>query len=142
MHTIRTAPWALLDGINRDLDHFLLAPRAERNAAHWVPPVDIVEYEDRFEIVADIPGIAAEQLDVTLDKGVLTVAGARTPATPDDGRAARRAERPSGRFERQFRLPEAVAADGLSATCADGVVTISVPKQQPPAPLRVEVRHR
>jgi len=139
MHIRHTDPWTLMNGIGRNVDRILLGARSERGTAAWVPPVDIREFDDRFEIVADIPGISADRLDITLEDGVLTLAGERG-ADVTDGSETHRAERASGRFQRQFRLPDTTAADGLSATYTNGVVTIAIPKRPQAAPYRVEVK--
>ena len=139
MNTLRHDPWTLMNGIGRDIDRILLTSRDAREPRGWVPAVDIRELEDRFEFVADVPGIAPEDLEITLHEGIVSIAGERK-AVADAGGEPRRSERGLGRFRRQFRLPETVAEDGLEAECRHGVLTVSIPKKAKPAPHRIEVR--
>lgn len=139
MNTLRTDPWTLVNGLSRDIDRILLGTGRTGATADWSPAVDIREHEDRFEIVADVPGIEPEKLEITLHEGVLSISGERQGG--DEATVGRlRTERGRGTFRRQFRLPETIAPDGLTAECRNGVLTIAVPKKAKPAPFRIEVK--
>lgn len=139
MNALRHDPWTLMNGIGRDIDRILLMPRDSHEPRAWAPAVDIRELDDRFEFVADVPGIAPEALEITLHDGVLSIAGERPAAAEHQGEQ-RRAERGVGQFRRQFRLPETVAEEGLEAECRHGVLTVSIPKKAKPVPHKIEVR--
>lgn len=116
------------------------------NAApkQWSPRVDIREDERRFVILADIPGIDPSLIEVSMDKGVLSINGAResgSGGTASDGQAARftRVERVQGKFQRRFSLPESADAEGITATGSHGVLEITIPKKALPTPRRITI---
>ena len=108
--------------------------------AVWVPNADILEYDDRFQIYVDLPGVQASNVDVTLEQGVLTISGERSQPAASDARVVNyRTERGHGRFYRRFVLPDIVDGDGVKATDRDGVLEISVPKHAKALPRRIKV---
>jgi HSP20 family protein len=109
--------------------------------ADWVPSVDINEYDDRFQLFVDVPGVDPKDVEITLESGVLTITGERfvQAEKADENVVRRRAERGSGRFYRRFILPETVDADKVRATDRHGVLEIAIPKQAKAMPRRIEV---
>ena len=109
--------------------------------ADWIPSVDINEFEDRFQLFVDVPGVDPKDVEITLETGVLTITGERFPVAEksDESVIRRRAERGSGRFYRRFILPETVDADKVKATDRHGVLEISIPKQAKAMPKRIKV---
>ncbi|MGI9273056.1 MAG: Hsp20/alpha crystallin family protein [Woeseiaceae bacterium] len=117
MSLVRFEPWSLVDRVNRD---------SQRN---WLPAVDIFEEKDRFVVRADVPGVDPNDVEVSMDKGILTVSGERVSEDRSDVDGVSRYERVAGRFLRRFSLPETADADGVKATIANGILDISIPKQ-------------
>ena len=111
----------------------------EMERADWIPATDVYESEEAFTLALDLPGIDRAALDVSLDESRLTIRGERAGAP--GGVAARRAERPAGRFVRSFTLPEAVDRQGILADYKDGVLTLRLPKrrEQPPRRVKIEI---
>lgn len=110
--------------------------------ASWIPPVDIHEYDDRFEIFVDLPGVDAARVEVTLENSVLTLSGDRMVERPADSavRGVRmRSERGVGRFYRQFILPETIDSENIKATGRNGVLEILIRKQPKAQPRRIKV---
>lgn len=109
--------------------------------ADWVPSVDINEFDDKFQLFVDLPGVDPKAVDITLDSGVLTIAGERFMVADKEGENVfrRRTERGSGRFYRRFILPETVDADKVKATDRHGVLEILIPKQAKAQPRRIKV---
>ena len=109
--------------------------------ADWVPAVDINEFDDRFQLFVDIPGVDPKDVEITLEAGVLTITGNRfvQAEKSDENVVRRRAERGKGRFYRRFMLPESVDADKVRATDRHGVLEISIPKQAKAQPRRIKV---
>ncbi|MEO0997757.1 MAG: Hsp20/alpha crystallin family protein [Pseudomonadota bacterium] len=109
--------------------------------AGWVPPVDIHEFKDRFQLFVDLPGISPADVEITLENGVLSVSGerARTAVAEGDQRVERRTERGAGRFYRRFILPDTVDADNVHAAGSNGVLEITIPKQAKAKPRRITV---
>lgn len=112
--------------------------------SQWAPRVDIREERDRFVILADLPGIDPADVEVWMDKGVLSLKGERRPlADVSEGEAGEirfsRVERSTGRFHRRFTLPDSADADGVTATGHNGVLEISIPKRPETTPRRIQV---
>ncbi len=110
--------------------------------ATWVPPVDIHEYSDRFELYVDLPGVEPSKVELTLDSGILTLSGVR----PEQGVSARgedvqarRTERGQGTFHRRFVLPDTVDGEKVNATGKNGVLTVTIPKQPKAVPRRIQI---
>jgi HSP20 family protein len=78
-------------------------------------------------------------IDITLDKGVLSVSGERARATDDKALERTRSERPYGRFHRRFTLPDTVDAANVQATGRNGIVEVTIPKQPKAQPRRIQV---
>ena len=109
----------------------------EMERADWIPATDVYENEEAYTLALDLPGISRETLDVGLDENRLTIRGERAGAP--EGVAARRTERPAGRFARSFTLPEAVDRQGISADYKDGVLHLRLPKRKEQPPRRVKI---
>jgi HSP20 family protein len=109
--------------------------------ATWIPPVDIHEYTDRFELYVDLPGVDPGRVELTLDGGILTLAGDRIeqPSKPDQGIQARRTERGSGHFHRRFVLPDTADGEKVNASGKNGVLTVTIPKQVKALPRRIQI---
>lgn len=113
--------------------------------SEWTPRVDIREERSRFVILADLPGIDPAQVEIWMDKGVLSLKGERASAAQDgaDGEANEvrfsRVERNTGRFHRRFTLPDSADADAITASGHHGVLEISIPKRAESTPRRIQV---
>ena len=109
--------------------------------ADWVPSVDINEFDDKFQLFVDVPGVDPKDVEITLEAGVLTITGERFAQAEkaDENVVNRRAERGTGRFYRRFILPESVDADKVKATDRHGVLEIMIPKQAKAQPRRIKV---
>ena len=107
--------------------------------AEWTPLVDILEYDDRFELYADMPGIVANAIDIGLDKNVLTVSGERTKYVSDNENSRTKLERPVGRFHRQFVLPNVADSEDISASSHDGVLQVIIKKKDQAKARKIEV---
>ncbi|HMA00008.1 MAG TPA: Hsp20/alpha crystallin family protein [Steroidobacteraceae bacterium] len=110
--------------------------------ATWVPQVDIHEYTDRFELYVDLPGVDPAKVDLTLDGGILTLAGQRTDQSngkPGEDALARRIERGLGSFHRRFVLPDTVDDEKVNASGKNGVLTVTIPKQAKAMPRRIQI---
>jgi HSP20 family protein len=106
----------------------------------WSPAVDIKEEADRYVLHADIPGVKPEEIEISMDKGVLTIRGERKHSTEESSEGFHRVERQQGMFMRRFALPNSVDPDGIQATSKDGVLELVLPKTGETRPRRIEVR--
>lgn len=136
-------PWALhqelLQEMNRFFDRAGANDASSGATADWSPAVDIDEYADRFVLRADVPGVDAAGIEVTLEKGVLTLSGTREQTVDNAGVEHRRVERASGRFHRRFTLPDTVDSDAVSASGRNGVLEVVIPKRAQVQPRRIAV---
>jgi len=103
-------------------------------------PMDVWRSGDTYKVALDMPGIEPDSLEVTVERGTLTVAAERRGSFPDDG-SVLLAERPQGRFSRQLMLGEDVESDGIEADYRDGVLWLRIPVAATAKPRRVSVRH-
>jgi HSP20 family protein len=100
---------------------------AARRAARLVPPVDVIEHDDRWTLVLEVPGVAREAIKVHLDGSRLTITGTKARGWEDGGRS-RVSERETGSFTREFLVPFQVRPDAIRAHLADGVLTVVLPR--------------
>ena len=96
----------------------------------WMPPVDIRENKDGLEIVTELPGFKAEDVDVTVENGVLSIRGERKLEEAKEEQTYHRVERAYGVFERTFTLPNSVDVEKIDANFKDGVMRLSRPKRE------------
>jgi len=110
-------------------------------ARQWTPRVDIREEDKRFVIQADIPGVDPKDIEISMDKGVLTIKGERKAESVEENGKTTRVERLHGTFQRSFTLPDSADADGISASGKHGVLEIAIPKKAETTPRRIEIKH-
>lgn len=103
---------------------------ADLATSDWIPAVDIKEDSDRFIIYADVPGVEAKDIEITLDKGTLTLKGHRKSNKPEERQNYKRVERVRGSFLRRFTLPNTTDAAKVSARSQNGVLELVIPKSQ------------
>jgi HSP20 family protein len=108
--------------------------------SQWVPRVDIKEEPERFLIFADLPGVDPSNIEVNMDKGVLSIKGERKTEAKSEGERWSRTERAHGVFFRRFALPDSANPDGIEATGKHGVLEISIPKRPEASPRRINVQ--
>lgn len=107
--------------------------------SQWVPRVDVKEENDRFVLYADLPGIDPNDIEVSMDKGILTIKGERSSETSTETERFSRIERRYGSFHRRFALPDSANPEGIEARGRNGVLEISIPKRPETAPRRIQV---
>lgn len=105
----------------------------------WAPASDVVETEDEIVITAELPGVKDEDIQITVQDGVLRIAGERRLEAEVDEDRFHRIERTYGGFERRFALPPGVREDDISAGVAYGVLKVTIPKATTGAPRVVPV---
>jgi HSP20 family protein len=106
----------------------------------WAPAVDITERKDAYLVMAELPGVGIDDLEITFQDGVLTIQGERHVAHGPSEEQVHRAERRYGPFRRSITLPAHVKADAIEASTRDGVLQILVPKAEEVHARRIEVR--
>ena len=104
--------------------------------------VDVRATNDAIEVLAELPGLRAEDVEVNVENNVLTIAGEKKQEVSEENAEAEYhlVERRCGRFERSFTLPRTVTADAIGARFEHGLLTVTLPKAEAAKPRRVEIR--
>ncbi len=145
--TPNAAMWPSLDrwaSLRSDLDTLLELPfwTGSRSQSQlfsgWTPALDLYQNNDNIVAVVELPGLAKEDIDISLQDGTLTISGERKDeATPENG--ATRTERCAGKFRRSITIPTRVDANKVSATYKDGVLTVTLPKAEEAKPKQIQI---
>jgi HSP20 family protein len=109
-------------------------------ATAWAPALDISERKDAYLVTVELPGVEADDLEITLEDGLLTIQGERQFTQESSEQQFHRVERRYGAFRRSITLPAHVMAEGIEATVDNGVLQIMVPKLEEATPKRIQVR--
>lgn len=143
MNLVRFDPWAIADFLHDDVgrtaNRRLPGDGARVTATQWQPAIDIVEEKDRYVLLADVPGVNPEAIDVRMDDGILNVAGERNPTQQGNPEGIRHFERATGKFCRRFTLPESADPDNITASSSNGTLEIVIPKLPEIQPRRITV---
>ena len=107
---------------------------ALRIAGDMMPHADVKELADRYEVAAEMPGVEAKDIKVTVDKGMLNISGEKHGERTEEGIGMRLSERTYGTFARSFRLPEDADTETIGADMVSGVLTVTVRKREGTAP--------
>jgi len=105
----------------------------------FAPRTNISETKDAFEVTVDLPGMKAEDVDVSIEDGVLSITGERTHEEETKEKHFHRVERSYGKFQRAFTLTAPVEEDQVQAAYKDGVLTITLPKSEKAKPRQISV---
>lgn len=133
---------AARDPFFRLVDSFLnqdLLPSEEVSNRTWMPPVDIQETADAYRLVAELPGLTKEDINITLENNVLRLSGERKFEKDIKKDGYQRVERTYGTFARAFTLPSQVNHDKVEASFENGLLTISVPKAEQAKPRKITI---
>jgi len=118
-------------------------PSTGANASLWYPRVDLQEHDQAFVLVADLPGMQQDDINISVENNLLTLQGKRlVEHTAENGQNdyAHYRERAFGTFCRRFTLGAAVDADHITATYKAGVLEVHIPKTAAAQPKRIAVQ--
>jgi HSP20 family protein len=137
MSLIRWEPFSSSDELFNRLMPSLFGrwPRTPENGEtrfEWAPSADISETEKEFLIRAELPAVKKEDVKVTVDQRMITIEGERKQEREDQKEKYHRVESFRGSFTRSFSLPENANADAVRCESKDGVLTVHIPKTEPP----------
>lgn len=107
--------------------------------SEWMPAVDIKEEPNQFVIFADVPGVDPKNIEVTMENGVLTMKGERSTESEEEREGYTRVERVRGTFYRRFTLPDTADAGKIGAKVRNGVLEVTIPKQERVHPRKITV---
>jgi HSP20 family protein len=106
----------------------------------WAPALDISERKDAYVVTVEVPGVSPDDLDITLEDGLLTIQGERQFTSESSEHQYHRVERRYGAFRRSITLPSQVQADAIEASFENGVLEVIVPKAEEAKPKKISVR--
>ncbi|NQT24082.1 Hsp20/alpha crystallin family protein [candidate division KSB1 bacterium] len=125
--------------LNDTLNRFLNSSDYDSSClCNWTPLVDVVENEDAYEVVAEIPGMSKDDIHLSLEGNVLTLSGEKLTVSKD-GTVLHRNERSNGKFERSFKLPKEVKAAEIKAQYENGILTVTLPKAEVVKPKQISI---
>lgn len=104
----------------------------------FTPAVDIYENDDHISLVADMPGVDKESVDITLENNILMVEG-RVNQDPPEGYELSYSEYQVGDYQRSFRISDAIDRDKIVAKVKDGVLYVTLPKAEPAKARKIKV---
>jgi len=135
-------PWRLFDQLQYDMNRaYTHKAKNEDNVAHsdWTPAVDIKEEDNQYLLIADIPGVNANEIDIQMDSNILSIKGERNSEFKNERNSYNRVERKHGVFYRRFTMPDDINAEGINAKCDNGVLIVSIPKQEAIKPRKITI---
>ncbi len=128
------------DDIMSDLESELPEVGDAFSGRRFAPAIDVYEDDKQVGIKAELPGMTKDDVEITVENGVLTLRGEKEQTEEQEGKDYHRVERRYGRFERSFRLPEYADETSADATFSDGILTISLPKEETAKAKTIEVK--
>jgi len=114
-------------------------PLPTLTTAAWTPVVDIIEEAEAIRIVAELPGVKPEDVKISLEGNLLTIAGKKEQVAEEKAEKVHRYERTYGAFERSFTIPATVDVERIKAQYDVGVLTLTLPKVEKAKPRLVEI---
>ena len=105
----------------------------ERVADYFAPDTDAAATDDFYEINVELPGVSADNIDVSVHENTLTIKGEKRSEHEEEGKTYFFSERSYGAFQRSFRLPSDAISDQITADFKDGVLSLMIGKKGPPA---------
>ena len=125
--------------MDRFFDEFFRTPRMSTWSA-WTPAADLYETNDEFVLEMEMPGFHKDDLQVTVERGILTVSGQRREQEREENVTYHVRERSYDRFSRSFSLPQSVNADHVDAEYNNGILRVRLPKLAEAKPRQITVK--
>ena len=133
----RVDPFTELNRLQRQMNR-LFDTSMHRTADY--PAVNILGNESEIRVVAEVPGMDPDKLELTVNGNVLTIEGERAAEPVDEQTAIYRQERGTGRFARAIRLPYEADNEKIAARYQHGVLTVTLPRSEATKPRKIEVK--
>lgn len=140
MNTKTNGPrFSLFDELDRGLNHLMNEVLQHDGRSSSGPALTVYEFDDRYEIECDVPGVPLENISLQIEDGVLQISGNRTRPYADDVKVTVD-ERKFAEFNRKLQLGGEVNADGVDAELGNGVLRVTVPKKAERLPKAINIR--
>ena len=130
------APFRDFERMRRDMDRFWDSfleggqRRKTDDSGEWFPSLDVAETKNDLVVKAEVPGMDAKNIDISISDGVLTIKGEKKEEREEKEADYHLVERSYGAFTRSIRLPAEVHGDKINATYKNGVLKITLPKSE------------
>jgi len=124
-----------------DLPFWADASRQSQLFSGWAPALDLHQNNDNIVALVELPGMRKEDIDISLQDGMLIISGERKEETKE-GNGATRTERYTGKFRRSITLPSRVDMNKVSATYKDGILTVTLPKAEEAKPKQIKINSK
>ena len=131
-------PWEEMERLHSQV-HRLFAGLTPSLTRRVFPAVNVWTGRDKAVVTAELPGIAPEEIEITVVGDTLSLSGSREPDPLAEGQTFSRQERPAGTFSRNIQLPFRVEPDQVEATYARGVLTVTLPRLEADRPRQIAV---
>jgi len=126
---VRNRPLNVLNDLDRMVDAFFGNPGlAFDRSLNRLPAIDVNEDDKQYTLVADIPGLSEKDVEIKIDDQLLTISNKQSEESESKKEGFVIRERYARSFSRSFTLPNDVNVDGISASSAEGVLTVVLPK--------------
>ncbi|NQU05891.1 MAG: Hsp20/alpha crystallin family protein [Calditrichaeota bacterium] len=112
----------------------------DRTSYNWSPRVEITEFEDRYELEAELPGLKKDDVKIELENNVLTISGEKSAKHEKKERKIHMNERVYGSFMRSFQVTSKIEADKINAEFNDGVLNLVLPKIEEEKPKQIQIK--
>ena len=132
--------WKNISGFEREIDSFFNGFLSTGSVKTWAPAVDLVEHQNESIVVAELPGVAKEDIKISLEEELLTIKGERKATGFPDGARWIRSERSNGEFFRTIQLPHLVKTGSVAAELVNGVLKITLPKAEEARPREIPIK--
>ncbi|MYF99086.1 Hsp20 family protein [Candidatus Poribacteria bacterium] len=101
-----------------------------RGKSIWNPPIELTVFDDRFEVLVELPGVSKDDINVSVTDRFLKVKGEKQRKQTDENHKFRRSGLKYGKFKRVLPLPPPANADGITAEFKDGILSVMIPKSE------------
>ncbi len=136
----RTDARRVEDAVDRFWRGFGLRPFTHRDLGAGALPIDVAETDEQVTVTASLPGLGADEIEVTAQEGVLTIAGQSVGESEEKAGRYLVRERRAGSVRRSLRLPEIVDAEKAQSAYENGVLTVTLPKREEKRARKIEVQ--
>jgi len=128
--------------VNGFFDDFLSMKPGGFFANDWAPLVDITDKGNAISVIADIPGLSKDDIEVMIEKNMLTICGEKKEERKEEDTEHRHilTERKFGSFRRTIALPGGILTNEINAEFKDGVLSITIPKQEKAQPKKIDIK--
>jgi len=141
--TWRRSPFEGIATLQRQMNRLfedVIPNEGDETIATWAPRVDLTEFDDRYEVTAELPGLTAEDVKLELENNVLTISGEKRSETERKDRSLYVCERNYGAFRRSFQFPSQIDAAKIDAGFKNGILTINLPRVEEAKPKQIEIK--